>query len=98
MIKIWTKFYIEAVKISYQNKYKSCSLELNNFINKNSKSAKIIWGNCLNVMKDLKSESIDCMVTSPPYYNARSYSHWENLNDYLEDMRKIIKESYRVFV
>ncbi|GMO68491.1 MAG: hypothetical protein Nk1A_7280 [Endomicrobiia bacterium] len=33
---------------------------------------------------------------SPPYYNAREYSHWENLNAYLNDMRLIIKEAYRV--
>jgi DNA modification methylase len=36
------------------------------------------------------------MVTSPPYYNAREYSQWENLNLYLDNMRKIIKESYRI--
>lgn len=44
----------------------------------------------------MKSESVHLMVTSPPYYNARDYSHWNNLNDYLEDMRKIIREAYRV--
>lgn len=36
------------------------------------------------------------MVTSPPYYNAREYSQWDNLNRYLEDMKEIIKECYRV--
>ena len=36
------------------------------------------------------------MVTSPPYYNARDYSHWSNLDEYLSDMRCIIRESYRV--
>ena len=44
----------------------------------------------------MDSESIHCMVTSPPYYNAREYSQWENINDYLDDMRTIIRESYRV--
>jgi DNA modification methylase len=36
------------------------------------------------------------MVTSPPYYNAREYSHWKNLDKYFDDMKKIIKECYRV--
>ncbi|MBL7198481.1 MAG: site-specific DNA-methyltransferase, partial [Candidatus Omnitrophica bacterium] len=36
------------------------------------------------------------MVTSPPYYNAREYSQWNNINEYLENMKAIIKESYRV--
>lgn len=44
----------------------------------------------------MKSESIDLMVTSPPYYNAREYSQWEDLNDYLDNMQDIIQESYRV--
>ena len=36
------------------------------------------------------------MVTSPPYYNAREYSQWNDLNDYLREMKEIIKECYRV--
>lgn len=66
-----------------------------NTINNDGK-IKIYWGNCLEYMKKLPSESIQMMVTSPPYYNARAYSQWENINLYLEDMRLIIRESYRV--
>ena len=44
----------------------------------------------------MRSESIQLMITSPPYYNAREYSQWVNLNSYLEDMRLIIRETYRV--
>jgi DNA modification methylase len=63
--------------------------------NKNNKN-KIIWGNCLDYLKKMPSESIHLMVTSPPYYNAREYTQWKNMNDYLEDMKKIIREAYRV--
>lgn len=66
-----------------------------NIINNDSK-IKIYWGDCLEFMKKIPSESIQMMVTSPPYYNARAYSQWENLNLYLEDMRLIIRESFRV--
>jgi DNA modification methylase len=62
----------------------------------NDGKVKIYWGNCLDYMKKLPSESIQMMVTSPPYYNARAYSQWENINLYLEDMRLIIRESFRV--
>jgi DNA modification methylase len=44
----------------------------------------------------MDSESIQLMVTSPPYYNARDYSQWKNIDEYLEDMKQIIKESWRV--
>ena len=44
----------------------------------------------------MDNESIDLMVTSPPYYNARDYSQWANIDDYLQDMREIIRETFRV--
>ena len=35
---------------------------------------KIIYGDSLEILKKLPSESIDCVVTSPPYWNLRDYS------------------------
>lgn len=39
----------------------------------------IINGDCLEVLKSLPENSIDCCVTSPPYYALRDYGtgHWE---------------------
>ncbi len=95
IIKEFSSNYISFTKEIYQKEYKNTNKELNKFLNKNN-DIKIIWGDCLNAMKALDTESIHCMVTSPPYYNARDYSNWENLNDYLDDMRAVIKEAYRV--
>lgn len=92
----WIQCYIEFVKEVYQSSTSSIDKKLVDFINKNDDGVKVVWGDCLKVLKSLSSESIGLMVTSPPYYNAREYSHWENLNSYLEDMRKIIREAYRV--
>ena len=33
----------------------------------------ILQGNSLDVLKTLDSESVDCCVTSPPYYGLRAY-------------------------
>lgn len=95
IISQWIDIYSQAVKKKYQSKYKF-DKKLTTFISKDSLNPRLIWGNCLNVMKGLPSESVHLMVTSPPYYNAREYSHWNNLNDYLEEMRLIIREAYRV--
>jgi DNA modification methylase len=95
IIKKFSETYISFIKEDYQRQYQGTSEKLNKFLDKNDDGIKIIWGNCLNVMKGMKSESIHCMVTSPPYYNAREYSIWKNLDDYLRDMRNIIKEAYR---
>lgn len=96
VIKEFTNVYIKFVKENYQNKYKYIDKKLIKFLENKDKGIKVIWGDCLDVLKGLKSESIHVMVTSPPYYNARDYSHWNNINEYLDDMRNIIRESYRV--
>ena len=59
------------------------------FIDSKETNAKIIWGDCLNALRKMDSESIHLMVTSPPYYNAREYSQWQNLYNYLNDMYQI---------
>lgn len=51
---------------------------------------KLIHGNSEIILSQLKPDSIDNMVTSPPYYNAREYSQWPNLFAYLNDMYNII--------
>lgn len=96
VIDTFINIYIEFVKQDYQNQYKRINPKLVDFLETKDDGVKIIWGNCLDVMRGMKSESIHLMVTSPPYYNAREYSQWKNLNDYLDDMRLIIRESYRV--
>ena len=51
--------------------------------------------NCLDGMKTMDSRSIDLIITSPPYYNAREYSKWDSLTEYFDDMQKIFTEVYR---
>lgn len=50
---------------------------------------------CFEWLKKRDSNSLDLMVTSPPYYNARDYSQWNSLEDYMNDMEKIFSELYR---
>ena len=46
----------------------------------------IILGDCLDIMKDIPKGSIDLIITSPPYFNLRSYSHWNTYDQYLIDL------------
>ncbi len=95
IIKKWSDIYVDFVKDKYQKEYVFDN-NLDDFVNDKKDNLKIIWGDALKVLKSMKSESIHCMVTSPPYYNAREYSQWDNLESYLFDMKAIIKEAYRV--
>lgn len=36
---------------------------------------KVIIGNCLNVLPTLEAGSVQCCVTSPPYWGLRDYGH-----------------------
>ena len=50
----------------------------------------------LNVLKTLPDNSVDTVVTSPPYYNAREYSHYSSVDDYMGKMRDIFIQVFRV--
>jgi len=62
----------------------------------------IIQGDALQVLKTLKSESIDCVVTSPPYWGLRNYGVdgqiglETNFQEYLDKLWKIFDEVYRI--
>ena len=40
--------------------------KLFSFVQKDNKKVKILWGDCLDTLKKLPSESVHLMVTSPP--------------------------------
>lgn len=58
--------------------------------------ANIVNGDSFLALMSLSDNSIDGAVTSPPYYNAKEYSQWENIYCYLYDMYNISKELHRV--
>lgn len=65
-------------------------------------------GDCLTVLKALPDESIDCVVTSPPYFNLRSYLPGEHelksfeigseptLKEYIDNLVTVFAEVWRV--
>ena len=87
--------YRNIMKLKFNSENNHTYYDLFNTIKANT-SIKVVWGNCLDNLKKLPYESVGHIVTSPPYYNARDYSTWKNLDAYLDDMRKIIIECYRV--
>lgn len=45
---------------------------------------------------EVADESVHLAVTSPPYFNAREYSTWATVDDYIDDMTKSFAEVFRV--
>jgi len=63
---------------------------------------KIIQGDCLEQLKKLDDNSIDCIMTSPPYWALRNYNVEgqlglePNFNDYINKLCDIFDEIKRV--
>jgi DNA modification methylase len=56
----------------------------------------VVNGDTIEVMKLLQDESIHLTFTSPPYYNARDYSIYPSYKSYLEFLRDVFQEVYRI--
>ena len=72
---------------------------------------KIIEGNCLTVLKTLPDNSVDCCITSPPYWGLRDYGHEEqlgsekhfkdfvnNLCNVFDEIKRVLKDTGTCFV
>lgn len=65
-------------------------------------SGRIIVGDALSVLRTLPSESVHCVVTSPPYYGLRDYGHDGQIgleatpDAYLTELVVVFREVRRV--
>ena len=53
-------------------------------------------GDCLNWLRSLPEESVDCVVSSPPYNIGKAYETRAQLSIYLEQQRSVLAECHRV--
>lgn len=54
-------------------------------------------GDCVDLLEQMPSQSVDLIFTSPPYFNARpEYSEYEVYEEYLLKMRQVINRAHRV--
>lgn len=63
---------------------------------------KIIVGDALAILRTLPSKSVQCCVTSPPYWGVRDYDvvgqigAEEKIGEYISNLRKVFKEVKRI--
>ena len=66
------------------------------------KNYRVLQGNCLDSLQSLESESVNCCVTSPPYWGLRDYGEQGQLGleetpeKYVANMVKVFSEVKRV--
>lgn len=65
-------------------------------------SAEIINGDCREELVKMPSESVHCIVTSPPYFGLRDYGHPDQIGKedtlpcYVEQLCRVFREARRV--
>lgn len=57
---------------------------------------RIINEDCLSGLKKIEEPCVDLTWTSPPYYNAKAYSEWPTYEDYLEFLKNVFLEIFRI--
>ena len=63
---------------------------------------QILTGDSLKILPTLQAESIQCCITSPPYWGLRDYNHPAQIGaedspeNYVENLVKIFREVHRV--
>lgn len=57
-------------------------------------NSKLLVGDSEVTLRTVAENSVDMAVTSPPYYNAREYSQYENIYVYLVKMANIARGVY----
>jgi len=58
--------------------------------------AVLFTGDCLDLLSQIPDESVQLVVTSPPYNIGKRYDKKQTLDDYLASQEKVIQESVRV--
>lgn len=65
-------------------------------------SVKILQGDCRDMLKTLTDQSVNCCVTSPPYFGLRDYGHAEQIglektpDEFVAQLVSVFREIRRV--
>lgn len=80
---------------------KNFSEKLTKYIQTPDKSPLFMLGDALHVLKELPDSSVDCIITSPPYWGKREYDNGgigleKDHRDFINDLCSIFLELKRV--
>tara|TARA_R110001632_G_scaffold14473_1_gene48758 strand:- start:501 stop:1361 length:861 start_codon:yes stop_codon:yes gene_type:complete len=59
-------------------------------------SNSLLNGDCLDMMKDIDSSSVNLILTDPPYNINHNNLDWDKIDNYIDFMISVFKEGYRV--
>ena len=63
---------------------------------RNMKLDQLYLGDCLDLLAGLPDDSVDLIISSPPYNIGKEYENRSPLNAYLDEQKVVLTECYRV--
>ena len=69
---------------------------MNNLYKISTDKYNIYKEDCLNVLKNIEENTIQLVLTSPPYNLGKSYETKKSLDNYLKEQEIVIKECHRI--
>ena len=83
------------------------NIDLDNNVHKwsgflDGKEWSLFCGDAVSALKNIESESVNCIITSPPYYSLRDYGVdgqiglEDTVNGYVTSLCKVMDELYRI--
>ena len=59
---------------------------------------KLINGDCIKEMEKMimNNVQVELIVTSPPYFNVKEYSHYETYEDYLNWLQEVFNNAFQI--
>lgn len=63
-----------------------------------NKNIRLYNGDCLDIIDSLikMDTKVDLVITSPPYFNAREYISYQNIEEYMSIMNDIFTKCYKI--
>ncbi|MDR1383585.1 MAG: site-specific DNA-methyltransferase [Planctomycetaceae bacterium] len=88
-------------KQKYDSKVMLTSKKLDSYIEGTTIAPLFFQGDALTILKNFPSESIDCCITSPPYWGKRQYrtdgiGMEKDYNNYIDSLCTIFRELLRI--
>ena len=56
----------------------------------------LLNGDCMELMKDIDSSSVNLILTDPPYNINHNDLEWDKIDNYIDFMISVFKEGYRL--
>ena len=76
-------------------------IDIQNYLDGKNDTPLFLLGDVLNIITTIPSDSIDCCITSPPYWGQRSYDNGgigleQSPNEFIENLLNITSEIHRI--